>query len=174
MARSGPMTTSKLLSNLNITIGLRFDWQGDLHEEYGRFSTFDPSAPNPVGVPGATIFHSSKANGKSSWNVGPRFGFAYSFNPKTVIRGGYGMYYAGVQADSWDPYPVDGYQTNPVAPNTTNGLCSGFLFQRHRTLPDDSHPAPSYAQFRAAWPAAQSSFRRSSGRMWPMVATRSA
>ena len=108
----------KVMKNLNMTLGLRFDWQGGLYEEYGRFSTFDPSAPNPVGVTGATIFNSSKANGNSSWNVGPRIGFAYSFNPKTVIRGGYGMYYAGVQADSWDPYPVDGYQTNPVAPNT--------------------------------------------------------
>jgi Carboxypeptidase regulatory-like domain/TonB dependent receptor len=118
----------KVTSNFNITVGLRFDWQGDLHEQYGRFSTFDPSAPNPAGVPGATIFHSSKANGKSSWNVGPRLGFAYSFNPKTVIRGGYGMYYAGVQADSWDPYPVDGYQTNPTVSNSTNGRLPGFYF----------------------------------------------
>jgi hypothetical protein len=125
----------KVTSNFNITLGLRFDWQGGLYEQYGRFSTFDPSAPNPAGVDGATIFHSSRANGKSSWNVGPRFGFAYSFNPKTVIRGGYGMYYAGVQADSWDPYPVDGYQTNPVAPNTLNGLAPAFYFNGNGPCP---------------------------------------
>ena len=103
-----------------------------------------PSIPPPPilsAIPGATIFNSSKANGKSSWSVGPRVGFAYSLNPKTVIRGGYGMYYAGVQADSWDPYPVDGYQTNPVAPNTTNGACSSVLFQRHRTCPTNPDPA---------------------------------
>ena len=152
----------KVLSNLNITIGLRFDWQGDLHEEYGRFSTFDPSAPNPVGVPGATIFHSSKANGKSSWNVGPRFGFAYSFNPKTVIRGGYGMYYAGVQADSWDPYPVDGYQTNPVAPNTTNGLSPAFYFAGTGTCPTTLTQLPAHP-FRVRGQAAQSSSRPSCG-----------
>jgi len=125
----------KLMKNLNITLGLRVDIQGGLSEEFNRFSTFDPSAPNPVGVPGATVFHTSAANGKSSWNVGPRFGFAYSLNPKTVIRGGYGMYYAGVQADSWDPYPVDGYQTNPVAPNITNGLSPAFYFQGTETCP---------------------------------------
>lgn len=111
----------KVTSKLNITLGLRVDIQGGLTEEYGRFSTFDPTAANPVGHDGATIYHSSKANGKSSWNVGPRFGFAYSMNPKTVIRGGYGMYYAGVQADSWDPYPVDGYQTNPTVVNLSAG-----------------------------------------------------
>jgi hypothetical protein len=119
----------KLMKNLNITLGLRFDWQGGLYEEYGRFSTFDPTAQNPVGHLGATIYHSSKANGQSSWNVGPRIGFAYSLNPKTVIRGGYGMYYAGVQADSWDPYPVDGYQTNPTVTNLhANAELPAFYF----------------------------------------------
>jgi len=119
----------KLAKNLNITLGLRVDIQGGLTEEYGRFSTFDPSAQNPVGHLGATIYHSSKANGQSSWNVGPRIGFAYSLNPKTVIRGGYGMYYAGVQADSWDPYPVDGYQTNPTVTNlNANAELPAFYF----------------------------------------------
>ncbi len=118
----------KLTHNLNISLGLRFDWQSGLHEEHGRFSTFDPTAPNPVGVPGATVFNASQATGQSTWSVGPRIGFAYSPSSKTVIRGGYGMYYAGVAADSWDPYPVDGYQTNPVAPNTSNDLFPAFYF----------------------------------------------
>jgi hypothetical protein len=144
----------KVTKNLNLTLGLRLDWQGGLSEEFGRFSTFDPSAPNPVGVPGATIYHNSKANGKSSWNVGPRFGFAYSFNPKTVIRGGYGMYYAGVQADSWDPYPVDGYQTNPSAPNTTNGLAPAFYFNGTGACPSTLTQLPtSTVTVGCGWPA---------------------
>jgi hypothetical protein len=143
----------KVTSNFNLTVGLRFDWQGNLHEEYGRFSTFDPSAPNPVGAPGATIFHSSKANGKSSWNVGPRIGFAYSFNPKTVIRGGYGMYYAGVQADSWDPYPVDGYQTNPTVSNSTNGQFPGFYFNGTNPASSAGCVTEQALKVSCGWPA---------------------
>jgi hypothetical protein len=125
----------KLTRKLNLSLGLRFDWTSGLSEEYNRFSTFDPLAQNPVGVPGATVFNASKATGNSSWSVGPRVGFAYALNDKTAIRGGYGIYYAGVQADSWDPYPVDGYQTNPTAPNTTNGLVPAFYFNGTGTCP---------------------------------------
>src|SRR5882762_2106019 len=126
----------KVTPKLTLTFGLRFDWQGGLYEQHGRFSTFDPAAPNPVGHPGATIFNSSKANGQSSWSTGPRFGFAYNLKDKNVIRGGYGIYYAGAQADSWDPYPVDGYQTNPTAPNITNGLFPAFYFQGTGSCPN--------------------------------------
>jgi len=131
----------KVTHNLNISLGLRFDWQSGLHEEHGRFSTFDPTAANPVGVPGATVFNASQATGQSTWSVGPRIGFAYSPNSKNVIRGGYGMYYAGVAADSWDPYPVDGYQTNPVAPNTSNDQFPAFYFNGTGACPTASLPA---------------------------------
>jgi hypothetical protein len=119
----------KLSSKLTLSFGVRFDWQSGLYEQHGRFSTFDPTAQNPVGHLGATVFDGSKATGNSNWATGPRFGFAYALNTKTVIRGGYGIYYAGAQADSWDPYPVDGYQTNPTAPNLTNGQFPAFYFQ---------------------------------------------
>src|SRR5437773_526339 len=125
----------KLTPKLTLTFGLRFDWQSGLSEQHGKFSTFDPTAQNPVGHLGATIFNSSKAIGNSSWSTGPRFGFAYQIKNKTVIRGGYGMYYAGAQADSWDPYPVDGYQTNPTAPNITNGRFPAFYFNGTQPCP---------------------------------------
>jgi hypothetical protein len=142
----------KVTKNLNLTFGLRFDWTSGVSEEFNRFSTFDPSAPNPVGVPGATVFNAKQATGKSSWSVGPRFGFAYSLNPKTVIRGGYGIYYAGVQADSWDPYPVDGYQTNPVATNNTNGEFPAFYFQGTGACPATLTQVPGKI-VPCGWPA---------------------
>ena len=118
----------KLTKSLNVTVGLRFDWTSGLSEEFNRFSTFDPTAQNPIGHLGATVFDAKKAAGEASWSVGPRLGFAYALGDKTSIRGGYGIYYAGVQADSWDPYAVDGYQTNPTASNNTNGFLPAFYF----------------------------------------------
>ena len=72
----------KVTHNLNVTLGLRFDWTSGLSEEHNRFSTFDPNAQNPIGHLGATVFNAGQATGKSSWSVGPRFGFAYSPNNK--------------------------------------------------------------------------------------------
>jgi hypothetical protein len=142
----------KLTKKLNVTLGIRFDWQSGLSEKYNRFSTFDPTAPNPVGHVGATVFNSHQATGESSWSVGPRIGFAYALNERTVIRGGYGIYYAGVQADSWDPYPVDGYQTNPVAPNTTNGLEPAFYFNGTGACPSNLTQL-SGTNISCGWPA---------------------
>jgi hypothetical protein len=139
----------KITPKLTLSFGLRLDWQGNLYEQHGRFSTFDPTAQNPVGHLGATIFNSSKANGNNNWNVGPRFGFAYNFKDKNVIRGGYGIYYAGAQADSWDPYPVDGYQTNPTAPNTTNGRLPAFYFQGTGSCPAQE----ASSSVSCGWPA---------------------
>jgi len=118
----------KLTQKLNLTLGLRFDWTSGVSEEYNRFSTFDPNLQNPVGRLGATNFNASLATGQSNWSVGPRVGFAYSLDKKSVLRGGYGIYYAGAPPDSWDPYPVDGYQTNPTASNITNGQFPAFYF----------------------------------------------
>ena len=48
-------------------------------------------------------------------NIAPRFGFAYSPNPLTVIRGGYGIYYASVyQAVAFIERVLDGTQVSQI------------------------------------------------------------
>lgn len=44
-------------------------------------------------------------------NIGPRFGFAYNFLPKTVLRGGYGLFYDAPQIQALA-------SANDFAPNT--------------------------------------------------------
>src|SRR5579883_2293513 len=120
----------KVTPNLTLTLGLRFDWSSGLPEQHGRFSTFSETAPNPAAGnhPGADVFGNQYAAGNSNWNVGPRIGFAYRLHDRNVIRGGYGIYYAGVPASLFNPYPTDGYQTNPTVPNLTNGEFPAFYW----------------------------------------------
>ena len=125
----------KATNRLTLTIGLRFDYQSAWTERYNRFSTFSPTVPNPAagGLPGAMIFAGSGPGrtGSSSFDktpidaFGPRFGFAYRFGDRMVIRGGYGIYYSGV-AFLNGPTPLQGFQTIPTAPNVTNGLYPAF------------------------------------------------
>jgi len=125
----------KITSKLNLTFGMRFDYQMPWKERFDRFSTFDPSVPNPGagGRPGALVFAGTGPGRTGSRTFdkipvdawGPRFGFAYKLNDHNVVRGGYGIYYAGVTFGQGSA-PIIGFQGNPTAPNLTNGLYPAF------------------------------------------------
>ncbi len=101
----------QMRSNLSITAGLRFDWDGGLTEKSGKLFNFDASAysynpstdtitsdglivagNNAHGTPGVS---NSTLTGRQ-WGFAPRIGVAWSpkkFNNKLVVRAGWGMYY---------------------------------------------------------------------------------
>ena len=122
----------KVSPKLTVNAGLRLDYQTARTELNDAYSTFDPNTPNPGAgnLPGALIFAGSGPGRTGSRTFenpkvnawGPRLGFAYRANDKTSIRGGYGMYYAGVAFSQFTGNPNQGFQYNPTAVNTTNGL----------------------------------------------------
>ena len=125
----------KLTNRLNLTLGLRFDYQFPWTERHNTFSTFDPTAPNPAagGILGALVF-AGDGPGRSGKRIfdqvpvdafGPRFGFSYRLKDNTVLRGGYGIYYAGV-AFGQGSQPILGFEANNTAANVTNGLYPTF------------------------------------------------
>jgi hypothetical protein len=95
----------KVTPNLTVNIGLRWDYLPPYHEVQDRFSFFNPNQTNPLtgslgllqfaGKRGADISCQCRTPVKTYWqNWGPRFGFAWSVNDKTVIRGGYALAYS--------------------------------------------------------------------------------
>jgi hypothetical protein len=93
----------KVSSKLTLNLGLRFDVPLARFNSKGQFTSFDPTLSNPKADnrPGAlafTGFGPGRQNKKRFADIdmtefGPRLGFAYQFNSKTVLRGGFGIYY---------------------------------------------------------------------------------
>ena len=99
----------KVLNNLTVTLGLRWDFDGPLSEKYGKLTAFNPSLysydsatdtilnsgleiagnnPND-GTPGA----SDTLMKQRQWGFAPRVGLAWNPIPKLTVRTGFGMYY---------------------------------------------------------------------------------
>jgi hypothetical protein len=93
----------RLTRKLNLNLGLRYDFQQPPYERNCGTSNFDPYKVDPVsGLLGRLEF-ACKDYGKTFLNpdhndFGPRFGFAYDItgNGRTVIRGGYAIFYPSI------------------------------------------------------------------------------
>ncbi len=104
----------KVTPKLTLNLGLRFDVTLPRTDRFNHQDWFDPNAASPLnggsvtytnpvtGQPvnlalkGGEVFASSnqRTNYVTDWHdFQPRFGFAYQFAPKMVVRGGYGIYY---------------------------------------------------------------------------------
>lgn len=100
----------KVMANLSLTAGLRYDQNGGFSEKYAHLFNFDPSLfdpgtaddpANPVG----TILNNGYIIAKDSrdttltgrqWGIAPRVGIAWMparFSNRVVVRGGSGIYY---------------------------------------------------------------------------------
>ncbi len=91
----------KITPKLTLNFGLRYTIPTPFVEAQDRWSWFDPNIPNPLasGAPGVMV---SAGNGPGSCHCrtnvkthyltfGPRFGFAYAVNNKTVVRSSFAM-----------------------------------------------------------------------------------
>jgi hypothetical protein len=90
----------KVTRNFTLEYGLRYDFSTYQREQYGRFGSFSPTVPNAQdgGRLGGVIYEAT-CNCSFAHNYpfafGPRLGFAYQLNSKTVVRGGAAILYNG-------------------------------------------------------------------------------
>jgi outer membrane receptor protein involved in Fe transport len=90
----------KITHRLNVNLGVRWDYQQWPVERHNGLSNFDPFATNPDNGLLGRIEYASLDYGRSVYepvytNFSPRIGFAYDLtgNGKTVVRGGYAIFY---------------------------------------------------------------------------------
>jgi len=96
-------------SKLTLNLGIRYEVPIGWHVPGGNgYSMVDINVPNPGagGRPGALVFSGTgpgrtgqKRFYPTDWSaIGPRLGFAYRVGSKTVIRGGWSIYYQGLSS----------------------------------------------------------------------------
>jgi hypothetical protein len=87
----------KILPNLTVNLGLRYEIYGGWTEVNGYIGLFDPAIVNPAtNTPGAMWYQGK--NGRNTIQaparnqVLPRAGFSWSPKPQWALRGGFGVY----------------------------------------------------------------------------------
>jgi Carboxypeptidase regulatory-like domain len=121
----------KVRKDLTLNLGLRYDVDTPRHEANGIQSVLDLTAPNPGagGLPGAVVYGPNATGAKTYYkDIGPRIGFAYAPQRlfglgalrNTVVRGGYGIYYAALFYTDFGDSLHDGTTINPSFSSADN------------------------------------------------------
>jgi hypothetical protein len=139
----------KVTQRLTLNVGLRYDLPGQRYESRNFYRGFDPNAPNPeAGGRRGAIAGAAGQGGVQAidrtlvradhTNWGPRIGAAYSFNNRTVFRGGIGLYYApiiyGFEGSNDLSTGLLGYNTGS-GPRTPNGRNANFFLSTYPSIP---------------------------------------
>jgi len=139
----------KLTRKLNVNFGLRYEFETALTERYNRsVVNFDPNAVMPFAaqaqaayalnptpevaasafkVQGGLTFAGVNGTPRALYNPEktefmPRFGFAYSFDPKTVIRGGVGEFYGSLGVRLQDAIQTGFTQLTNIVTTNNGGV----------------------------------------------------
>ena len=126
---------------LAVSMGLRYDFQLPPYERNHGLSNFDPNLTNPLtGLKGRVVY-AGKDFGRSALqsdknDFGPRFGFAYDLSGtgKTVVRGGYAIYYPAIFQVQYFGN-VNGFSTTTTAYNSPGSNANLTAFQLKDGLP---------------------------------------
>jgi hypothetical protein len=125
----------KILPNLTLNVGLRWETDGPVMDKNNRTNSFDRYQINPVsGTPGVVKF-----TGLNGWqtepyyydwnNFGPRFGFSWKplSSDTWVVRGGYGIFYEGPSASA--NAATLGFENSAASASPDNGVTPAMILR---------------------------------------------
>jgi hypothetical protein len=125
----------KFSDKLTFNLGVRYELVTPNWEQNNHLANFDPTTDTLVQASGGSLYNRSLVN-LDTKDLAPRIGFALQLDPKTVVRGGYGigyMHYFRFGGESTlgynGPYIVDA-TINQTPPHQVSGatqqLCSSL------------------------------------------------
>jgi hypothetical protein len=148
------MDSWKVNQKLTLDLGIRYDYRAAPYEADNHFFWLDPNntqgglcyadpqlttngvAPGAGYNGGPILRYCGKDPGSpGKFPFAPRFGLNYRLTTKTVLRGGYGIFFDSAEGreidDSADIYPYSirnslNPTTNPAAPKLTNNMFPAF------------------------------------------------
>ncbi len=82
----------RVSNRLTLNLGVRWEFATPRWERDNRLSNFDPVTKTMLLAKDGSIYDRALINPYYK-DLAPRLGFAYSLNPNTVVRGGYGLSY---------------------------------------------------------------------------------
>lgn len=122
----------RLTQRLTVNLGVRYDGESPYTDRFNSLNYFDRTIASPARNPsfpnltGGLVFANTQAIGRGVYtrehgNVAPRVGFAFSPQPTTSVRGGFGLAYAPLEISSNAVgfVPTLGYSSS-TAWNTSN------------------------------------------------------
>ncbi len=114
----------KVTRRLTLDYGVRWDYATPQREQYGRLGQLDPTTPNAnAGGRLGAIQYASTCNcafykPTYPYAIGPRIGVAYQIDPKTVIRGGWGVNYQYIAGFAGNIFATPGSTSIAPQPNS--------------------------------------------------------
>jgi hypothetical protein len=123
----------KVSSKLTLNLGLRYEWSTPYSERYNRSTFSDFTGDSGITVPGfgdlkgITLFPTAGNRNipVDRNNFAPRLGVAYSWDSKTVIRAGAGIYY-GMNIATNFQYAGPAYTSTPNVYYTNDNYQTQF------------------------------------------------
>lgn len=139
----------KVTSKLTLNLGVRWEYEGPITERYNRsVRGYDFTDANPIQsaalanytqnpIPQVPVSQFHTMGGLTYAGVGgqptglydsfthdfaPRFGLAYSVDPRTVIRAGYGVFFDSLGITTQSPIQTGFSQATTIVPTLDNGV----------------------------------------------------